>query len=108
MNMLLKDFNIGLSKIDENVFNTSIPGLDHEFEEVNDYMLKKDGALFDTVEALREMNDRMEQERTDRIMAESKASKNSRRNFICAIIGVTIGLLTLIATVSLGILGLLR
>lgn|GEM_PF-5217257 len=82
--------------------------LDESMDNTKKYRERKDNALFETAEALRQMNAKMDEEKATRIKAEFDAKKERRINHILTIVAVTIGLLTLIATVLLGILGLLH
>lgn len=66
---------------------------------------KKQEAILDTAEILRQMNVKMDAERQARIEAEKQAKIQRKSDKCFAIAGVTIGLLTLIATILFGILG---
>ena len=61
--------------------------METDLERQNAYRKKKDDALFATANLLRKMDEKMEQERTARIEAQDKASKESKRNFVLGIIG---------------------
>jgi len=69
-------------------------------------------AAVETTDLLKQIARDLDQERTARLSFEAEAAraakKQSRKELIHFIIGTSIGLLTLISTVLIGILGLLR
>ncbi len=92
----------------DDFFDKMQAAIDHQQAKMSDfanleleYQHSKDSAVFETAELLELITEKMEQEHEERLIAERKSKR-------IQIIGLIVGVLTLIATVLLGLIRLLK
>ncbi|MEA4919339.1 MAG: hypothetical protein VB078_00225 [Clostridiaceae bacterium] len=93
----LQDFDAQISQ-SISALSAASDKMSQAFETAKAHQSAVDDAVVDTVEVLRLMNERAEVERSERIKSETRAGKESKRNFVLTIIGITISVLTLLTT----------